>query len=272
LNSSSRLMKDAGIDCLPETAHRLLLDLKVWTYRNNPYPIRSGITLEEPQFPYQTYPDDDEREDLTYLNSYAIDNESSGDPDDAISYDNGILWVHIADPSPLVPLESDIDLEASHRGENLYLPEKIVHMLPVWISEQCCLGFKEVSPAISFGLKIDMETGDVFLERICLSKVKVQRHTYESVQQIEDRSDLQSIKDLLFRFKKFRADNGALFIDLPEVMIQVDESDKVHINRIAITPEREYVANAMIAAGYAVSKWAIENEIPMPFAVQAPPE
>ena len=158
INSASRLMKDAGIEALPEKAHRLLLDLGVWTYRNNPFPARMGADLAEPSFPPAALPDEP-REDMTGMTAYAIDDEGSDDPDDAVSFDGELLWVHIADPAVLAGPDSGIDLAARERGANLYLPEGIAHMLPVWMTELCGLGLRETSPALSFGLRIDPESG-----------------------------------------------------------------------------------------------------------------
>ena len=71
-------------------------------------------------------------------------------------------------------------------------------------------------------------------------------------------------------FQNVRAD-GALFIQLPEVKLRVVDG-AVQITPCFVTPERELVANAMLAAGSAVAGWAAEREIPMPFVAQVPPE
>ena len=47
---------------------------------------------------------------------------------------------------------------------------------------------------------------------------------------------------------------------------------QVQITPCFVTPERELVANAMLAAGSAVAGWAAEREIPLPFVTQVPPE
>lgn len=270
INTASRLMKDAGIEATPEKAHRLLLDLGVWTWLDNPIPARFGVELNNPEIPAMNTLPDEGRIDLTHLAAYAIDDEGSNDPDDAISYDaeNGLLWVHVADPAVFAEPGSAIDVEACRRGANLYLPERVSHMLPSWMTDVFGLGLQETSPALSFALRIEPESGEAELEKICLSTVKVERHTYDTAAGLP----LDDVRELLERFRQKRAENGALFIDLPEAKVQVDEAGSVSIRRIGLTPERELVANAMLAAGSAVAKWAVANNIPMPFVTQDPPD
>ena len=270
INSASRLMKDAGIEATPEKAHRLLLDLGVWTWLDNPIPARFGVELSNPEIPEMNTLPDENRVDLTQLAAYAIDDEGSNDPDDAISYDaeTGLLWVHVADPAVFAEPGSAIDREACRRGANLYLPEGVTHMLPLWMTDVFGLGLNETSPALSLAIRIDPETGEAELEQVCLSTVKVERHTYDTAANLP----LDEVRALLERFRRKRAENGALFIDLPEVKIHTDEAGVVSIRRIGLTPERELVANAMLAAGSAVAKWAVANNIPMPFVVQDPPD
>lgn len=58
-----------------------------------------------------------------------------------------------------------------------------------------------------------------------------------------------------------------MFIRLPEADIQL-VGGKVAVTPVEVTPERELVANAMLAAGAAVAVFAVEHDIPMPFATQ----
>lgn len=271
--SASKLMKDAGIEATPEKAHKLLLDLKVWTYKNNPYPARAGIKLTDPDDDGIAFADGDEREDLTHLTAYAIDDEGSNDPDDAIGYDfeEDVLWVHVADPAALITQGSAWDLEARQRGENLYLPEGITHMLPRKMTDLFGLGLTGESPALSFAIKFS-ESGEAALHRIALTRVHVERLTYDSAEVLFDRPDFAQMRDVLEKFRAFRASNGALFIRLPEVKITADEDGIVTIRPLPITPSRELVANAMLAAGAAVGKWADQEGVPMPYVTQESPE
>ena len=115
---------------------------------------------------------------MTSLTAFAIDDADSHDPDDAISFADGLLYVHVADPAALVVPGSPADDEAMNRGENLYLPEGISHMLPPEATAIFGLGLQPVSPALSFAVRIS-DSGEAVLEKMVLSRIRVERLTYE---------------------------------------------------------------------------------------------
>ena len=265
-----KLLKDLEIEQLPEKAHALLLRLGVWSDLVNPYPERLGADLSTPDFELGSLPEE-ERCDLTGMRAFAIDNAGSEDPDDAISFHEGLLWVHVADPASVVTPGSPADEFACAAGENLYLPTGVIPMLPAESLERFGLGLQEISPALSFALQIG-EEGEARLVKICRSSVRVERFTYESAAPLMEESPLREIREVLERFKHYRIGHGALLIRLPEVQIRVDAQGQIQIQQCNITPERELVANAMLAAGAAVGQFALEHEIPLPFAAQDPVE
>jgi exoribonuclease-2 len=265
-NASSRLLKELEIEATPQKAHALLLKLGVWDSFVNPHPARAGVELTDPAFPLPPL-SPEERLDLTGMVSYAIDDEGNEDPDDAVGFAEGLLWVHVADPAAVVTPGSEPDMGARSRGENLYLPEKVMHMLPAEATRIFGLGLREISPAFSFAIRID-EEGEPVLEKMVLSTVKVTRLTYAGAAAHWEESPLVELRPMLERFRKKRKAAGALMIDLPEVKIRVKEQN-VEITPVEITPERELVANAMLACGAAVARYAVENEIRLPFATQS---
>ena len=79
------------------------------------------------------------RRDFTTTTVITIDPKTARDFDDAISLnrlENGHweLGVHIADVSHFVPYRSDLDNEAFQRGTSVYLPDRVIPMLPEIIS------------------------------------------------------------------------------------------------------------------------------------------
>ncbi|MAH04214.1 MAG: VacB/RNase II family 3'-5' exoribonuclease [Pseudomonadota bacterium] len=110
---------------------------------------------------------DPEREDLTQLPFVTIDGEDARDFDDAVyAYpdpDGGnkgghILWVAIADVSHYVRPGSATDKEAKLRGTSVYLPGKVVPMLPEELSNGLCSLKPEEHRAVSaYKLKISGE-------------------------------------------------------------------------------------------------------------------
>lgn len=265
----SRVLAELGRAQTAESAHGLLLELGMWSELVDPYPYRMDLPDASPLLDLPELPSE-ERRDLTHLLAFAIDDEGNRDPDDAISLDGDRLWVHIADVAALVTPGSAVDLEAQARGANLYLPEGVVAMLPWQATERLGLGLNEVSPALSFGLRVtsDGAVGDL---EITPSWVRVQRLTYEEAEAILDQEPLCMLHTWAQRHEERRQRQGAVSLDLPEVRIKVVDG-RVTIVPLLSLHSRDIVTELMLMAGEAVAQWAIERQLPMPFTVQDPGE
>jgi len=274
-HEQSRVLRELGRTESPENAHALLLEVGYWDYRVNPYPIRLGLPTEAPQAPLRELPEE-ERVDLTHLTALAIDDADSRDPDDAISLEMGEdgkparLWVHVADVAALAPPESPADEAARGRGASLYLPEGTVPMLPREATERLGLGLADTSPALSFGLALD-ESGDVEEVTIVPSKVRVTRLSYEEAEAGLDEEPLRSLNSLAQQLETIRERNGATAIELPEVKVRVVDGQVV-ITPLPALRSRALVREAMLAAGEAAARFAVRNDIPVPFSTQEPPD
>jgi exoribonuclease-2 len=264
-----RLLADLGMKETADNAHDLLLKLGRWDETVNPHPRREGVTLTQPPFDSPELSAED-RLDLTHLTAYAIDDEESSDPDDAISIDGDTLWVHVADVSAMAPPDSGIDIEARGRGVNLYLPEGVVHMLPKEVTDTLGLGLGETSPTLSIGLRLNAggEITDVRFERAI---ARVTRATYEEAEKRLGEEPFRQMMELAEVFRQRRETNGAVFIETPEVKIHVMGGDVI-IRPLAKLKSRNMVMEAMLMAGEAVAKYALEYAIPLPFTTQAPPD
>jgi exoribonuclease-2 len=264
----SRLLKALGLPETPEAAHGLLLRLGLWR-RENPHPRRLGLPLAPPDLPVPPLPEE-ERVDLTHLPAFAIDDEGSQDPDDALyaeRVEEGFrLFVHVADVAALVGPGSPLDGEALRRGANLYLPEGTVPMLPLAVTEALGLGLKEVSPALTFELLVSPE-GELLREDLYLSWVRVRRLSYREALEVEA---LAPIKALAEAFLRKRLAQGALDIALPEVKVRV-EGEEIRITPLPPYESRVWVREAMLLAGYAAAHLALREGLPFPFATQEAP-
>ncbi len=265
----SRVLQALECNQTPESAHALLLRLGYWNEQHNPWPRRTGAMLERPTVPLAELPQEP-RLDLTGLPAFAIDDEGNLDPDDALSLDGDRLWVHIADVAALVPPDSLADVEARARGATLYLPETTIPMLPEAAVQQLGLGLLEVSPALSFGLSLDAN-GVVIDVEVVPSWVRAQRLTYEQVDGQLDQEPFRSLYELAERHQARRRARGAIFIDLPEVKMRVS-AGRVDIQPLARLRSRMLVAEAMVMAGEAAARFALERGLPFPFTTQEPVE
>lgn len=264
----SRVLRSLGREETPENAHAFLLQLGYWSERHNPYPARFDAQIQPSQLTLPDLPDE-ERRDLTHLAAYAIDDAGNTDPDDAVSWDNGRLWVHIADVAALVPPDSDADLEARARAANLYLPEETITMLPAKAVEVLGLGLQEISPALSFGIDTN-QAAEVTNVEIVPSWVKVTRLSYDEVDPQVNEPAFQPLYDLAQRHEERRLVNGAVIINLPEIKIRVGD-EEIEITRLPGLRSRDLVREAMLITGEAVAHYAQENGLAIPYSTQQPP-
>jgi len=264
----SRILTTFDTAETPEAAHKFLLRCGYWPAEENPWPKRSGVLLDAVDIGVPELPQDD-RLDLTGLEAWAIDDEGNQDPDDAISLDDGYLWVHVADVAALVRPDGHIDQAARERGSNLYLPEGVFNMLPVSITEQLGLGLHETSPALSIGFRFDGQ--DFHDIRVEISTVKVKRDSYNAVNERMGDEPFASIAKLTDAYRQRRLERNAARLDLPEASVRLVEGQVV-IRPLPKLASRDMVTDAMLMAGEAVAIFAQQHEIPIPHAMQPEPE
>lgn len=265
----SRILEALGHQQTPGNAHRTLIAVGYWDSKHNPYPVRCGAPTANPQLPVPELPDED-RVDLTHLAAYAIDDEGNQDPDDALSLDGDRLWVHVADVAALIAPETELEREARARGANLYLPERVVNMLPAAVTDRLGLGLQPLSPALSFGLRVG-EEGDIRDIEVCRSWVRVERLSYETVERRLNEAPFAAIFALANRFRDRRTAQGATNLDLPEVSVRVVDGQAI-VRPLPRLNSRAMVMDAMLMAGEAVARFCLERALPIPFATQMPPE
>jgi exoribonuclease-2 len=277
--ANSRVLRELGRTESAENGHALLLELGYWDHTAIPYLRRLDLdgsppTADLPELPEET------RTDLTHLPAFAIDDKGNQDPDDALSLEAGPdggrpwgrLWVHVADVAALVRPDSAADLEARARGATLYLPEGRTDMLPPKAVETLGLGLTRISPALSFGLDLSAEGGVTGVD-VVPSWVQVTRLTYDEVDSRLDEGEepFQSLDTLAQVHQARRDERGAVHIELPEVKIRVTDGEVV-IHPLPPLRSRALVREAMLMAGEAIARFALERDIPLPFTTHAPPD
>jgi len=261
----SRVLRALGRKETPEEAHALLLELGYWTPYVNPYPARFRLSVEPPFAPWEA-PDDEGRVDLTDLPAYAIDDDpTSGDADDALAYRDGEILVHVADVAAWVGPDSAPDRAARKRGSALYLPERVVPMLPEGLVEAAALGRGEKSRALTFAFRL--EEGAPVGVRVFPSWVRVERLSYREAEERLGEPPLSALLERAEAFYRRRLANGALDLALPEVKVRV-EAGRVEIRPLLPYRSRFLVRELMLAAGEAAAGFAWERGIPFPFATQ----
>ena len=215
--------------------------------------------------------------DLTYLNTYTIDDSDTIEIDDAISLEKVSgqykLWIHIASPSSYIEYESAIDKKARKLNSTVYLCTNTYYMLPEkLINDVFSLSTKETRESLSLAV-IFNEDGSVYSSEIVKSLIKVNyRLNYIEADELIDyapkeEQDLSIISNILQNRKCWRLNLGA--IEIIESYGKIVVKDKTPtINIIDPTLSRQLISEAMILYGDLMSDFTKMNKIPVPYRVQ----
>lgn len=216
------------------------------------------------------------RKDYRALMTVTIDGLDSKDFDDAISVrklDNGNyeLLVHIADVAEYVREGSALDKEALSRGNSVYLPDRVIPMLPERLSNgECSLNPDVERLTISCAMEIDDE-GHVVNYDISESIIKSNYSLiYDDVSDMLENNNgeqinkyfdaypmLKDASELYHILSRRRKRDGSLDFDLPESRIILNEdgepidvilSDRRVANRLI--EEFMLAANRTVAEHY----------------------
>lgn len=226
------------------------------------------------------------REDLRQEFTVTIDPDDARDFDDAIQVEkieNGgwRLGVHIADVAAYVEPESALDREARRRGNSVYLPDRVVPMLPERLSNGVC----------SLNPGVDRLTHSVFIHfdrngaaksaRFARSVIRsAHRLTYKQAYAIlksppRDRLSerLHVAWELASLLRKERFEHGSLDLDFPEVKVWLDEAGKpVRLERVENDESHQLIEEFMLAANEAVARELKSRAVPAIYRIHENPD
>lgn len=235
--------------------------------------------------------DDPFRRDLRDLCLFTIDGLDARDFDDAVSIevldDECVrLGVHIADVGYYVPQGSPLDHEAYLRGTSVYLPGRVLPMLPQQLSNGVCsLRPQEDKFALSALMDIDASGGVIRtkLERtIIRSKARL---VYDDVNAFfaDDPAQQEAMKDvaqslramrrLAARIRNRRQENGAIDFDTMEPKFVLDEQgEPIEIINRERGEAEMMIEDFMLTANEAVAHYAKTHGLPIPYRVHEKPD
>jgi ribonuclease R len=214
------------------------------------------------------------RTDFTKKTIVTIDPKTARDFDDAISLerlDNGNweLGVHIADVAHFVQPGTALDDEAYQRGNSIYLPDKVIPMLPEIISNNLAsLQPRRNRYTMSVLMEVTPE-GEVRHTEWHRGVIKSQyRFTYEEIDDYlaDDQSWrerlttgvfelVRNMHSLAMPMRKRRMRRGSIDLILPEVSIDLDDDGRVagaHVEEY--TESHQVIEEFMLAANEAVAQ------------------
>jgi len=232
----------------------------------------------------------DGRRDCTNQTVITIDPVDARDFDDAISLEriekgHWLLGVHIADVAHFVPEGSPLDQEAAARGTSVYLPDRVIPMLPEVISNNLAsLQPDRVRYARTCWIELTADGAFIAAEvertairsrrRFAYEEVDVflgDEHTKEVEMTADVRSLLGRMRDLARLLRGRRTARGSLELVMPEVKIDLDRDGRVsgaHV--VENTESHQIIEEFMLSANEAVA-WRL-TEAGIPFLRRVHPQ
>jgi ribonuclease R len=229
----------------------------------------------------------EDREDLRNKFIVTIDPDDARDFDDAIDVERieneggWRLGIHIADVSAYVTLNSALDREARRRGNSVYLPDRVIPMLPERLSNGVC----------SLNPGVDRLTFSVFIEfdnngrpknaRFARSAIRsAKRLTYrEAYAILQSKSNgelsrrLHTAWELASLLRRKRFEHGSLDLDFPEVKVYVDPKGKpIRLERVENDESHQLIEEFMLAANEAVARELRHRSIATIYRVHEDPD
>jgi len=237
---------------------------------------------------------DKAREDLRQLPLITIDPHDARDFDDAVhahpdtdpaNKDGWVVWVAIADVAHFVPSGSPLDRGARKRGNSIYLPDRVVPMLPERLSaDLCSLRPHEDRACMAVRMVFDAmghRRGHRFVRGLMRSHARV---TYEQAQAaIDGQPDeiTAPILETLLRplwaaygvLQIGRARRAPLEIETDERQIRIGDSGEV----LSITSKQrldahKLIEECMIQANVSAAETLEQKQQPLIYRVHDVPE
>lgn len=232
------------------------------------------------------------RIDFRKLTTVTIDGSDSKDFDDAISVtknENGnyILYVHIADVAEYVRMNTELDKEAFNRGNSVYLPDRVIPMLPPKLSNGVCsLNPLEDRLALTCIMEIN-DSGDVVDYKLTESVIRSNAHLiYDDVSDILEKNDkylknkyknifnmIMLMKDLFEILNKKRLKEGSLDFDLSESKVILNNAGYPEkIENVERRTANKIIEEFMLLTNKTVAEHFFYKKIPFVYRVHEKPD
>ena len=238
-----------------------------------------------------------DRIDLRDREFLTIDPETARDFDDAICIEDGPhagprVWIAVADVSHYVHPDDPLDREAQLRGVSVYLPDRVVPMLPHELSSNIC----SLNPNVdrcAMVVRLDFDHNDnVQNTGFCAAVIRSRaRLDYPGVaaalsgdfrgrreQYRRWARHLERMNKLAQVLRARRRQRGTLELEVPEAKVVLDADDPRLVRSVVRAKENEAVKGAyqlveeyMIAANEAVGGFFARRAFDAVWRVHAPP-
>lgn len=232
-----------------------------------------------------------DRRDFTDTTVVTIDPKTARDFDDAISLErtgagNWLLGVHIADVSHFVQPNTELDNEAYRRATSVYLPDRVIPMLPETISNNLASLQPDRVRYTMTALIEFSDTGTPLHTELCRGAIRsCHRFTYEEIDQYleNDRPWKTRLAPGVFRLvrdmhglamllRQRRMERGSFDLLIPEVEIDLDQQGRVSgAHTREHTESHQVIEEFMLAANEAVARDLVDRDLYLMRRIHEPP-
>ncbi len=221
------------------------------------------------------------RRDLRGIMTMTIDPVDAKDFDDAISFvslKGGMyeIGVHIADVSHYIEAGSALDKEAYLRATSVYLPDRVLPMLPERLSNELC-SLRPYEDKYTFSAIFHINKAgkvkDYWLGKTIIRSER--RFTYEEVQEIiegasgDHEDEIHILNEIAQNLRKARFKKGAINFSSQEVRFKLDESGRpIGIVVKESKEAHQLIEELMLLANRTVAEYVSGLEVkgkPVPF-------
>ena len=253
--------------------------------------FHDDVLEESERIPEQITEDEiKSRRDIREILTFTIDPDDAKDFDDALSFqridkDHIEIGVHIADVSHYIEEDSALDTSAYERATSVYLPDRVVPMLPERLSNGLCSlrpHEEKLTYSCIFKMNNEGEIKETWIGRTVIKSNH--RFSYEDVQKIIDNQTGLYDKEVLLlhqlaqTMRKVRMKEGAINFSSQEVRFKLDELGKpIGIVIKESTASHQLIEEFMLLANRTVaekvSKVKVSNKpLPFPYRVHDQPD
>lgn len=233
------------------------------------------------------------RVDRTGERAYTIDAADAKDLDDAVfvkKKENGdyVLSVYIADVSHYVREKTALNKEAIARGTSIYIPGKVIPMLPKELSNGICslnAGEERLALAVDMTIspKGEVIDNEVFKAVIKVTKKMSYDKVYKVITNTEDeelkkeygnyKKDLLLMEELAKILNEKRTKEGCINFNIPEMHVVLDENeDVVKIEPYPITFANQIIEEFMLITNMVVAEKYYYLELPFIYRIHEKPD
>lgn len=219
---------------------------------------------------------------------FTIDGETARDFDDAVSLEinevgNYVLGVHIADVSNYVTEDSHLDDSAYSRGTSIYLPDRVIPMLPFELSNGIC-SLNEKVDRLTLSVIAELDANGQTLKVDFFKSVINSKHrmTYTDVQKIIDGDErtmevyadivptINRMNELKYILEANRREEGAIDLSVKESDV-FEKDGEIFVSEHQVNDATRLIEQFMIFANVSVANHLAKEKMPTIYRVHDKP-